>query len=122
MGAAGGMNMVIARIPARFSGIDPSLQLKAGVHRLLGHLHLTALRPVFGTARAIDGIFAGRERERFAIGTINLRLERQIGRQSLSLRRVDPAPCIADLKRGRHRFSIGIAYMQGHFGGGSRGE
>ena len=40
-----------------------------------------------------------RQRERFAVGAINLRLEEEVRRQSLGLRRIDPALRVANQER-----------------------
>ena len=103
MGAAGGVDVMIARPPAELGGIDPTLHLERAT--LLGvgaDRELLRLRHGLRSAREFDRVVAVGQFERFAVSAVDLRMEGEIGREPFRLRRVNPALGIADdERRGR---------------------
>ncbi len=85
MGAAGGVNVVVAGIPASFCGIDPAFQVKYQIHRLLADVNTLRLPSIFRAARVLDRVIARRQQQIIAISPIHLRLKREIGREPLGL-------------------------------------
>src|SRR5579859_4467377 len=83
MSATGGMNMMIARPPTHFRGIDPATQLEgSGLVRPFDVERL-GLGQVLRTAGVFDEIPALRQNELFSVGPIDLRMKGKVGRQAL---------------------------------------
>src|SRR2546428_12644982 len=90
--AAGRVNVMIARVPARSGGMDPAAELKRlFMSDAKRDSDLLFLNQILRPARVTYGIFAGLEQNGFPIGPINLCVEKEVRRQPPALRRIDPA-------------------------------
>ena len=69
-----------------------------------------------------DSEFAGGQEHRFAAGPIDLRLEEEIGRESLGLGRIDVPESIAENESSDRRFAVSVADIQFRANGGLRIE
>ena len=97
VGTAGGMHMVIAREPVPLGQVDPALKLKPLMRIAPGwHRKPTGLGQILGPACELHVVITGRKRDRFTVGSVNLRMKKEIRGQPLALRRVDPAQAIAN--------------------------
>src|SRR5215831_1892906 len=116
-----GMNVVIARIPAVFRRIDPAVELErefVGPVSLVGEF--TRMRQVFGTARVLHGVVAGRQLDGLTVGTIDLRLEEEIGREPFGGVGIEAVQAVADLEGRRRWPAVFIFDTQRDLAGGER--
>src|SRR5581483_11836416 len=80
MGAAGTMNVVVARVPAKIGQLDPTPQLESlVVFGGEGHRDLAFQNAVLRTARVGRLELAGREEHRLPIGAVDLVVKEEIG-------------------------------------------
>ncbi len=84
--AAGGVNVVIARIPAELRQFDPSFQAKCERLRLAcGNFDVLSFDQIFRAAGEFDSIIARRKFYLFAVRAVDLRMKVEIGRKPLGL-------------------------------------
>ncbi len=114
VGAAGGVDVVVARVPAHLGRIDPAIQAESQLQRIGRHLDLTGPLEVLGPARVLDGVASLRERERLAVGAIDLRVEEEVGGQALGLRRIDAAARVAHYEHPDRGAVVGLQHAQLH--------
>src|SRR5687768_17409392 len=101
MGAAGGVNVVIAGPPAGFGRVDPALEGEGGrLIFLTADLDLRSPGKVFGTAGVFDRVLAPGEFDRLAVGAIDLRMKREVRGEALGLRGVDVTLLVAEDEAG----------------------
>ncbi len=79
---------------------------------------LLRLLAILRAARVLDGVIARRQRDRFAVGAIDLRLEGKIGREALGLRGIDAVLGVADQERAGGGLVVGIEHAERDLGGG----
>ena len=77
---------------------------------------------ILRTARVLDGVVSRRQRERLAVGAVNLRLKEEVGRQPLGLRRIDAGLRVADQERRSGGLIVGILDVQLHLSRGLAAE
>jgi hypothetical protein len=113
MRATRGMHMVIAGIPAVLRRIDPTFQLKREFGGTVAvHRELLSVRTVFRSAGVSDVIVTRRQADTLTIGAIDLRLEKEIGREALRGIRIEPVQAVANDKRGHGRLAFLVAHAQ----------
>src|SRR5215813_1917522 len=88
MCAAGGVDVMIPRIPAKVSGINPALESKRDSLRLVCDLDCLRFDEILGPARELYCIFPNGKFYWLAICPVDLRVKRKIRRQTFRLRRV----------------------------------
>ena len=115
VGAAGRVDVVIARVPLHRRQVDPTLQLEVlAMGRPLGHGHGPLEDAVLGAAGVLDLELSGREEDRLAVGPVDLGVEEEIGGEAAARRRVDAAELVADDERGRRRPTVGVLHPERH--------
>ena len=104
MRAAGGVNVMVAGVPAVLRGIDPAIETEGELARARGvGGEFRGALVILGASGILRGVVAGRELDGLAIGAIDLRLEEEIGREALGGKRVDTVEAIPDEERRRRR-------------------
>src|SRR5262245_20213802 len=103
MRAAGGMDMMISRVPTTSRRIDPAL--KAEVQRSAGRTNgnSACLGRVFGSAAAGHRKLAGWKSDGFAVGAVDLLLKKEIRCEPFGTRGINALRFILDPKGGHHR-------------------
>src|SRR5262249_44489777 len=87
MQTPGGVNVMIAGIPAEGGRVDPALQAKGGGLRLaFHHLKGLALYAIFRPAANTDPIVARRQLDFLAVGAVDLWMKGEVRRQSFRRR------------------------------------
>src|SRR5947209_8262896 len=96
MTAAGGVDVVVATVKTPIGRVDPALQVgrEFGVPTG-GYVKRLADLPILRAAAILDHHVARRQKHGAAVGSVDLRLEKQVRRQPLGLRRVDMAGRVA---------------------------
>ena len=94
--ASGGVDVVVSRVPAHLRGINPALELEPNLLRPGLDLNLLSPFSILGSPRALDGIVARRQQDGLPVRPVNLRVKREIRRESLDLRRVNAPQRIVD--------------------------
>src|SRR5262249_26347725 len=95
--AAGGVDVMVAGEPAEPRRIDPPLERDGELARTAGvDAQLLRLRDVLRSAARRHRVRAVGQAQRFAIGSVDLRLEGKIGREALRLVRIDAAEAVSD--------------------------
>ena len=115
--APGRVNVVIPRPPAELRRVDPTLEFEGERLLFTGHLRRFRFRDIFRTARVFDGVFAGRQLFRLAVGAIHLRMKSKVRREPLGLRRIN-APLI--VPNDEHRggwLPVFVKHVKSHFAG-----
>src|SRR5260221_11689518 len=112
MCASGGVDVMVARPPAKFRRIDPALNLKRGHLSFASNLQLAFLDNRFRPSREFDCVSSFRQFKTLAVRSIYLRMKRKIGGEPLILRRIDPSGLVANDKTAGGRFSIFILNPQ----------
>ncbi len=114
VGAAGGVHVMVARVPMLVRRVHPTGQLKFGRLRRLVRLHVQrlVLDQVFRSAGVFDFVVARRKQQRLAIGPINLVVEEEIGRQTPCPVRIDAIQFVAHDERCRRRLAVEILDAQ----------
>src|SRR5688572_10209893 len=114
MSAAGGVDVMIARPPARLGRIDPAL--KVDLHRLwaLADGDLASCDHIFRPAGHLHVEFTGRQGHLLAVVAIDLRMEKEIGREPLGLRWINPSLLVANGQGGRRGLAILIENVECH--------
>src|SRR5437870_3150831 len=113
VGAAGGVDVVIAAVVAIITGVDPALELNADMGvALLRDGDRTLQLTVFGSSTKRHGELARRQQDRAAIVAVNLLLKEKVGCQTLGLRRVNVIRLIAEREASRRRFAIDVGDRQ----------
>jgi hypothetical protein len=119
MAASCSVHMVIAGIPAARGQVDPALELESlgtrrGAVRRLRNCDLLMQNPVFRTARVSDVIRSRRQAERFAVGSINLVVKKEVVPQPARTGRVNAVAPVANDELGRRRSAVVVDDFQRH--------
>src|SRR5262245_45005914 len=96
VGAAGGVDVVIAGNPAEVGELDPALHAERFARFGCGGNSDGLLEiEVFGAAVVGNFVFAGREEDFFAVTAINLSVKEEVGGQATRLRWIDAVVRVA---------------------------
>src|SRR5215510_13366898 len=117
MHASGGVDVMIARIPAQLCNINPSfefesecpLPIRADPDRL-------SFDQIFRPARVFDFVLTYREFDLLTVRAVDLRMEIEIWREPFEARRIDAILRVTNDKRRRRGFSVFVKYTQRHVG------
>src|SRR5262245_58160248 len=109
---AGGMNVMIARIPTARGWIDPAAQPEIDGGRRTVDRHRPRFRNVFGTAPASDRERTRWKAQRLAVGAIDLFLKEEVRRKAFGPGGVDAADAISDDERSHRRAAVLVADPQ----------
>ncbi|NBP24195.1 MAG: hypothetical protein EBU81_06515, partial [Proteobacteria bacterium] len=113
VGAAGGMDVVVARDPTLGGGIDPPLHLEApAVGPASGHLEFPALHHRLGAPGELHRIPAGGQAERFAVAAIDLGMEEEVGGQPLRLGGEHMTPGVGDQQRAGGGLAVLVEHLE----------
>ena len=109
--ASGGVDVVISGEVAVAGGIDPAGELDG---QLLGtgHRDPPRLGDVFRAAGNRDAECAGRQADALAVRAVDLRLEEEVGRQTLGDVRIDAFLIVAHEETGRRRLPVLVLHAQ----------
>src|SRR5690606_571258 len=77
----GRMNVMIATVPSEFSHVHPAPECKIYFYGINSRWHIDhpCVGLVFRTAAEINPVSARRQKSMLTIGTINLRLKKEVG-------------------------------------------
>src|SRR5262249_44110131 len=89
MGAAGGVNVMVAGVEAVVRGIDPAFELHLDLGRaLVRDEDLARLLPILGASAKSHGELPRRQEHSAAVGAVDLLLKEEVRCQALGLRRI----------------------------------
>src|SRR5215813_1879780 len=119
MRAPGGMDVMIARIPAELRDINPSFEFeRVRLRPIRGDLDGLPFDQIFGPAREFDLVLACREFDLLAVRAIDLRVEIEIGRQPFEAWRIDAFLRVANDERRRRGLAVFVQHAERHDGRG----
>src|SRR6266849_1781017 len=123
MSAARRMDVVVARIPAIFRWISPSLELELDFRwpfRIDCEFFL--LRQVLRAAGVSYGVLAFGQAQGFSVRSVNLRLKKEIRSKPLGGVRIKTILFIANNERSHAGFSVLVSHAEGYRTRRARGE
>jgi hypothetical protein len=117
------VNVMVAAGKAEGGRVDPAgeLDVERGF-RLVGNRDFAAEDAVFRSATVLERELARREQERLAVGTIDVRLEEEVGSEPFGLRRIDMTLSIAHEQTSDGRSAVVIGNFELHARGGPHVE
>src|SRR5437763_1408410 len=113
MGAAGGVNVMIAAVKAVINGIDPAFE--GDFHDcwpFIGNGDPALPKQVFRAAPVNHGQLAGGEQHGGAAVAVDLVLEEKVGGQALGLGRINPRQLVLEGKTAGGRLAVLVRYEQ----------
>ena len=116
VGAAGGVDVVVAGEPAAQRRLDPAFEAEifavrchAGRDRDRRPLH-----PVFGATGELNGVIPGGKRDRLAVGPVDLIVEEEVGGETTGGIGMDAAEPVAEHERRGCRSAVVVTDAEGH--------
>src|SRR5579883_3483251 len=95
VGAAGGMDVVVAGVPAFGSWMNPALEAELfGMDAAQRHRDRLLENTIFRTSCIADGVLARLQGDRFAVGPVNLIVKIEVRSQPATGRGIDAAQTI----------------------------